>query len=150
MHCASDKMHSWMDGALFSLHAWESYGEFHTAHGHAHTAVCDALGTHTRIHTHKNTHTGLCEGSPWCLLPVLHELSSFLEQQTAQYPFCSDFFFPQHFQYWPMYLLNLAFPPVSRWGRHVPSCRLVTDPNDPRIPSQNWSAADDSQVRAKH
>lgn len=33
--------------------------------------------------------------------------------------------------YWPMYLLNLAFPLVSRWGRHVPIGRLVTDPVDP-------------------
>lgn len=36
--------------------------------------------------------------------------------------------------HWPMYLLNLAFPLMSRRGRHVPSCRLVTDPNDPTYP----------------
>lgn len=29
---------------------------------------------------------------------------------------------------WPMYLLNLAFPSVSRWGRHVPT-----------LSSGNWS-----------
>lgn len=39
--------------------------------------------------------------------------------------------------YWPMYSLNLAFPLASRWGRHVPSRRLVTDPNDPSYP--DWT-----------
>lgn len=33
-----------------------------------------------------------------------------------------------------MYLLNLAFPLVSRGGRHVPSCPLLLIPMTPTYP----------------
>lgn len=79
--------------------------------GRGHGAACEMHRAHTDLSASQTSH--------FCSYK-LHSLSFVLTFRWALY--------------WPMYLLNLAFPLVSRWGRHVPSCRWVTDPNDPAYP----------------
>ena len=90
---------------------------FYAAHGWSHSAVRDALSTSSSpcadLRGSQNSHSCTYK------LHSIHFVHIFFSLSTL---------------YWPMYLLNLAFPLMSRGGRHVPSCRLVTDPNNPTYP----------------
>lgn len=107
-------MHSWIWESRL-LHAWDWYAEFHITHEWDRSTL-------------REVRTGcvlLIQGV--CKVVVLWATNCTISL------FVWVFFRALHL-YWHMYLLNLAFPFMSRWGRHVPSCRLVSDPSDPTCP----------------